>query len=112
MAICSIPRISYPQIPWNPLVDDHILPYFTHKKAMESKMVCRRYLWILQQTSEISQLAMFGADPVATPVIRNVNIHQHVQYVYIYINQPTAVLSMINHWTIIIIKIDITMIDQ
>lgn len=56
---------------------------------------------------------MFGADPVATPVIQNVNIHQHVQYVYIYINQPTAVLSMINHWTIIIIiKIDITMIDQ
>ena len=78
----------YPQIPWNPLVDDHILPYFTHKKAMESKMVCRRYLWILQQTSEISQLAMFGADPVATPVIRNVNIHQHVQYVYIYIYKP------------------------
>jgi hypothetical protein len=31
---------------------------------------------------------------------------------YIYINQPTAVLSMINHWTIIIIKIDITMIDH
>jgi hypothetical protein len=55
---------------------------------MESKMVCwnisEEIYGFLNTTSEISQLAMFGADPVATPVIRNVNIRQHVQYVYIY----------------------------